>query len=266
MNHKCRNCMWYGLLWILELLFLQNDWLFPLSRCQFKTFYLFWNIPLQIIHFIHCSWNPMDQKGKKMLLILTGLDLQTHICSLLYLLRFPIKKSTDKILTWGGVFGSNDVKIVFYKGIGMLLGHKWQTCYWYKLIPMLDVILLENNSFEFFCQSLYWRCCTLRCFFKLNNFPLCSLGWNLDGTKTGKGRFDFHVSSIFKLKIYKTTVLNSSEKIYSINILCAPLTEHNAVRLRVLMFCAKLKIWKAKSSSQKGKSYFFTECLPIELA
>ena len=122
---------------------------------------------------------------------------------------------------------------------------------------MLDVILLENNGFEFFCQSLYWRCCTLRCFFKMNNFPFCSLGWNLDGTKTRKGRFDFHISSIFKLKIYKTTVMNSSEKIYSINILCAPLTENNAVWLRVLMFCAKLKIWKAKSSSQKGKSYFF---------
>ena len=46
----------------------------------------------------------------------------------------------------------------------------------------------------------------------LKNLLFCSLVWNLDGPKTRKGPFDFHISSIFKFPT-KTTGLNSPEKI-----------------------------------------------------
>ena len=50
---------------------------------------------------------------------------------------------------------------IFYIGNGILIGLRWQKCYWYRHISIFQLILLENYSFEF-CQGLKWRIFSFR--------------------------------------------------------------------------------------------------------
>ena len=72
---------------------------FLVWRSQSEVFYLFRSIPFKSIEFILCK---MDQKCKNLLFFWKCLDVQTHIFSLLYLLRFSITAWIDRFfyLRW----------------------------------------------------------------------------------------------------------------------------------------------------------------------
>ena len=70
-------------------------------------------------------------------------------------------------------------------------------------ISILQLILLKNDSFDFFDQGLYWQNCTFRCWMILilTNILFSSFYQNLYRLRMRKGPFFHFFFSIFKPKL-----------------------------------------------------------------
>ena len=147
MGPKCKICLWYGLFSTLNLEHLQNNWLqFRFESLNLKLSPLSWKTPLRII--VHITWKGIlvKQKCGEVLLFLIRLNIQTHVCSLLYQLRFFFKESVDKFFHRGGLFASkNHEKCPPHRNY---IGDRRQAA------TMLLVESYQNISFQFFCPSL----------------------------------------------------------------------------------------------------------------
>ena len=161
---------------------------------------------VKIHWFCFGQWDLDVSQLREVLFLWTRPCIQTHNCSMLYLFHLSIKDILEigYFLLEADCMFLNNVKVVLYIEIQMLIGQWWQKCYLYRPFLIFHLVLLKNNRFEFFCRGLKWRCCTLRWLSAMvNNLLFCSLGWILNGPKTRKGSIDFHIWSIFKPKVLK---------------------------------------------------------------
>ena len=64
---------------------------------------------------------------------------------------------------------------------------------------IFDLILLENDSLQFFYQGLKWRCFSIKMTLRLINLYFCALDRNFDRPKVQKSPGYIVIFSIFKL-------------------------------------------------------------------
>ena len=154
-DRDCHNCLVYGLNLISELVFLQTNWL------DFFLQVLNLNFLLVSEHAVKNHWffgfPPrsgflLGQNCQKMLKILTCQGIQNHISSA------PLASFFHQGISTLSVQEDNlFLKImenILYGEIGVLIDQKWQKCFSYWVILIVQLFLLKNYQFEVFYQGL----------------------------------------------------------------------------------------------------------------
>ena len=252
---KRHESLQYGFISILKLRFLQNNSLdLFVQDFNLKLLYFSWIILFESIGFLPCSEIRMDQKCQSAISHhMLRYSKSYFFSSNCFIFHQVINR---KLFTWGWLFASTD------HGTRPL--HRIWTPDWPKVakVPLplryldfIQLVLLENCTFEFFYQVLNWRWYSFECFLDGTVYNLVTwcgmfIGWTSEKIqlkfllcRLSNSKFSEAISLISSDNVFIEMISVKTELFLKIDeclvmFLCATLTESIAVRLRLLVHLA----------------------------
>ena len=150
-----KNSIWFLASELQQSQSFKKFWFWSTSKCE-PT--LLCNYRLDFLHQASRSGSIVIELWRSLRteLVLTSCqNFQTHISSA-FLVSFLHQGATWYPSSWGGLFVSKNHEKFLYVEIGVVIDQKWQNCFSYWVISILQLVLLENYRFEFLYQDLNW--------------------------------------------------------------------------------------------------------------